>query len=348
MPRISVIMSVKDSERYLEEAVSSILCQTFGDFEFLILDDGSRDGTWDSLARISENDQRVRVFRNTTSTGLADALNSLIERASGEYIARMDGDDISSPTRFESQVKVLESGAADLCGSWICAFGDQKKSIVRFPVEDAKIRIALFFSNPISHPSVMVKRATIGDERYGADGEYPEDYGLWQRLSLRGRMHNLPKPLLWYRRHSSQTATKYSIEQIEGSCRLAVRYLDMVHIPASGEEKVLHGHVRHPAPPRDWEEVVRTEQWLLKLCDRYFSNPSAREVIAEQYYRYCLKAASRGPRAYRLFRRSRLRDMGEFQPWQERAILMLGLLRIRYGSRFYRFLAAHSPRARLS
>jgi len=340
-------MSVRDGERYLDEAVSSILCQTFDDFEFLDLDDGSCDGTWDSLARFSEKDRRIKVFRNKNSTGLADALNSLIERANGEYIARMDGDDISSPTRFESQVEVLQTGTADLCGSWICAFGEQKESIVRFPVEDEKIRTALLFSNPINHPSVMVRRETIGDERYGVGREYPEDYGLWQRLSLRGRMHNLPKALLWYRRHASQTATRYSVSQIEGSCRLAVRYLEMVNITASGEEKSLHGRVRHPVPPRDWGEVVRTERWLLKLCDRYYPSPAAREVIAEQYYRYCLKAASCGPKAYRLFKRSRLRHMGDFQPWQERAILMLGLLRIRYGSRFYRFLAAHSPRARL-
>lgn len=346
MPKISVIMSVKDAEQYIEHAVRGILRQTYRNFEFLITDDGSGDGTWKKLEAFAQTDDRIRLYRNEHSIGLPASLNALIDNAHGEYIARMDGDDMVMEDRFAMQLEVLDSGHADFCGTWHSAFGDQREAVVKFPVENEQIKTHLLFNNAISHPTVMLRSSLLETERYAVTGEYPEDYGLWQRISLRCRMYNIPRVLLRYRRHSGQSVAKRSRDQIEGSAELAVRYLDMRGIPASLEEKQVHARIRHRDPPETWDEVASTEAWLLKLVEHFRGRPLAQRAVAEQWYRYCLKSASKGVRAYRFFCRSPLRKIGDFSPWQKRSILLLGLLKVRYGSAFYSYLAARSPASR--
>lgn len=346
MPRISVLMSVRNAESFVDESVNSIANQSYPDFEFLVADDASTDKTLNRLENLAKSDHRLRIFRNEKQLGVAASLNRLIDEARGEYIARMDGDDIAVSDRFEVQLPVLESGQADLCGGWVSAFGDQKESVVKFPVDDADIRAHLLFWNPINHPTVMMRRMLLGNDRYSEHAEYPRDYGLWQRLALKGRMHNVPRVLLRYRRHLGQTASTHSREQIEGAANLAIRYLDMLGIAASEREKFLHGRIRHRDVPASWQEVAETEAWLLKLAEWFEQNGFPKSVLADQWYKYCLKAASKGPRAYRKFRGSPLRRFGQFSGWQDKAVLFLGLLRVRYGSPFYRYLAVHSPAAR--
>lgn len=347
MSRVSVLMTVRNNEQYVEESVRSILSQSYRDFEFLIVDDASSDRTYEKLCDQAHSDSRIILRRNEINVGVAGSLNRLIGEAKGEYLARMDGDDVAVQDRFECQIRVLDSGQADICGGWVMAFGKQSESIMKFPVEDVAIRTQMLFFNPFSHPTIFMRRELLSTERYDEAMEHVEDYDLWQRLSRKAKMYNLPRVVLRYRRHPNQAWTVRSREQIEGSAKLAVRYLNCVGVAASSRERELHARIRNPEPPANWSEAYDTEQWLIKLAGEAETGDLDPEIIADQWYRYCLKSASKGIRAYFLFRKSSLGKFRRFRPWQKWVVLMLGLMRIRYGSDFYSFLASFSPNARV-
>lgn len=189
-PRVTVLMPVFNGEKYLREAVESILCQTFADFEFLVIDDGSTDHSADIVT--SYNDQRIRLISNGRNLGLIASLNRGIDLARGEYIARMDSDDISLPSRLARQAEYLDSNRccamvaamvtmmnADgtVCGEW----GDDRKTpsygeIVQF----------LPKANCIAHPGVMIRKSVLAAYRYNELQQASEDYDLWLRMCADG------------------------------------------------------------------------------------------------------------------------------------------------------------------
>ena len=126
---ISVIMGVHNGERYLSEAIESILTQSMPDFEFIICNDGSTDNTSEILSNYSKKDSRIKCINLEKNRGLANALNVCIRAASGEVIARMDCDDISFPERFEKQFHVLQKGNADIVGSQVIIINSLGRSI---------------------------------------------------------------------------------------------------------------------------------------------------------------------------------------------------------------------------
>lgn len=336
-------MTVRNNELFIEQSVRSILSQSYRDFEFLIVDDASSDKTYEKLQELACEDRRISLRKNESNVGVAGSLNLMVNEANGEYLARMDGDDIAIQDRFKRQLAVLDSGRCDICGGWVAAFGRQSRAVIKFPISDAEIRTQMMFFNPFCHPTIFMRRKLLNVERYDESMKHVEDYDLWQRLSASARMCNLPCVLLLYRRHDDQAWTRHSREQIDGSAKLAVRYLNYLGIKASDEERNLHARIRNPEPPKNWKEVVATERWLAKLSGEAERKQMALNVIADQWYRYCLKSASKGMRAYFLFYRSPLRRFGDFRLWQKMAILALGILRVRYGSSFYSFLVSHSP-----
>jgi len=207
-PVISVLMPAYNSIQYIESAVASILDQSWKDFELLVCDDGSSDGTYDYLTSIK--DPRVRLYRNTSNKGIVRTLNFLLENARGNYIARMDADDISVRGRFEKQVAFLEANpTVGVVGSWLLVLGTER--VWEYPEEDFDIRIAMLFESPFAHPAVMVRRSVM--QPYGLDFQHAEDYELWTRLSESTRFHNLPEALLEYRVHTSQISSLHRMEQ---------------------------------------------------------------------------------------------------------------------------------------
>jgi len=211
-PLVSVVMSVFDGERFLAEAVESILAQTFVDFEFLIIDDGSRDGTAQMLAAYAGRDSRVRIL-SQENRGLVAALNRGIATAAGRYIARMDADDVSKPWRFEQQVAFLEAHPEMAMVGGAVAFMNAEGKFLREnanPTEDAEIRAALVDDCPFWHPTVLIRKdvleATGGYRGVVLDAE---DNDLWLRIAERYTVANLSSVVLSYRLHANQvTVTK--------------------------------------------------------------------------------------------------------------------------------------------
>ena len=215
-PNISVVMPVRNGQAYLRAALDSILTQSFGDFEFLIVDDGSNDDTPAILAAAAQSDRRIRVLRSTGS-GIVAALNLGLASATGIYVARMDADDVSLPGRFAAQLAVLDAmpglAAIGSAATEIDA-GGKAGGHIGVPLSADDVRAALHHTNPIIHPTVMMRREAV--ERVGLYRNaltHAEDYDLWLRLSRIGDIVNLAEPLLNFRRHGDQISTTKRLDQ---------------------------------------------------------------------------------------------------------------------------------------
>ncbi|WBE26033.1 glycosyltransferase family 2 protein [Denitrificimonas caeni] len=202
-PKLSVIMPVYNSDKYLSQAIESVLNQTFYDFEFIIINDGSIDKSLKIIKKYMAVDERIKLI-DRENRGIVSSLNEAIFISRGEYIARMDGDDICFPERFAEQLRFMECNELDLCGTWVEPFNERRKHNVScFPISHADIVITSIFYCCINHPSAMIKRKVFDSLKY--TDEAAEDYKLWCDIIINGfKVGNCPKVLLRYRLHSGQ------------------------------------------------------------------------------------------------------------------------------------------------
>lgn len=209
-PLISVLMAVHNGMPYLPFAVKSVLGQQYKNIELLIVDDGSNDGTANYLNSIKN--RAVKVFTNSTNLGLASSLNIALKHANGEYIARMDCDDISTPNRFELQAAFLKAHQdIDIIGSWATLIDSRgvKIGMKKMPLGDSQIKKSLDWFSPIIHPTLMAKKKvfeTLGgyDKKY----DFAEDYELLLRAKRIANFSNLPKSLLLWRMQENRRSYK--------------------------------------------------------------------------------------------------------------------------------------------
>jgi glycosyltransferase involved in cell wall biosynthesis len=212
VPKISVIMPVYNCEAYLPAALESILCQTCADFELLAIDDGSRDGSRSILEQYSQRDERLKaIFQE--HAGLVASLNRGLAMAQGEYLARMDGDDVALPNRFSLQLEAMQSDPSlAIIGSAIQLIDERGAPLRldRYPLHDTAIRWQLLFHCPFAHPAVMLRAAVLRrwNLRYDTQASQAEDYRLWSRLLSYARGANHPEPLLQRRLHAAQASER--------------------------------------------------------------------------------------------------------------------------------------------
>ena len=208
-PRVSVLMSVYNGAPYLELAVQSILSQTYDDFEFIIVNDGSTDDTDEILGLFA--DTRIVRICNPNNIGLTRSLNLALRQASGEFIARQDSDDISMPEKLSMQTTFLEShpeyGLVGCATKRIDSVGKYLQTVIP-PASDLEICKKLFQRNPMVHGSVIARKSLI--DAVGGYREHfitSQDYDLWMRLSEISFLSNLPHPLYFRRMHSQSVGT---------------------------------------------------------------------------------------------------------------------------------------------
>ncbi len=204
--KVTVLMPVYNAELFLKSTVESILFQTYKDFEFLIVDDGSIDGSSDILA--SFDDPRIKIIRNKKNLGLIESLNKGLSSAVGEYVARMDADDIANPERLYKQINFLDNNPTiTVVGSYMKVIDKQgvEKEDMGKPIRDSADFIFSLFEGRarLFHPSVMYrKEAIIKCGGYNTRFEAAEDYELWSRLALCGhKAAVIEEPLVKYRIH---------------------------------------------------------------------------------------------------------------------------------------------------
>lgn len=213
MPKISVVMAVYNGEKYLKEAIESILSQTFSDFEFVIINDGSNDNSENIIK--SFNDERIKYFKKEHS-GLIDSLNFGLKNSIGELIVRFDSDDVSLPERLEKQFNFLavnpESVLVGTHAYKINEFGENTGEFIYPPVSWKDIKKYSLKHNPFIHPTVMFRKNIIEKVGVYRKFKHAEDYELWTRVIYKYSCANLPEKLLKYRVHSEQVTKKSNFE----------------------------------------------------------------------------------------------------------------------------------------
>jgi glycosyltransferase involved in cell wall biosynthesis len=220
-PFISVLLPIYNGEKYLREAIDSILAQTYSHFELILIDDGSTDATPAIIAEYAPRDSRIRVQTHSKNSGRIAALNTGLGVARGEYIARMDQDDVSLPERFAKQVAHLEAHPETGILGTAATVMDKSgapQGLMESPLRHELICWALCFYNPMIHPTIMARRdvmQSIGGYRVN----YPmaEDYDLWTHLSQSTRIENLPEPLLLLRKHGENDTVMHKPSHLKDS-----------------------------------------------------------------------------------------------------------------------------------
>lgn len=218
-PKISVLMPVYNGERYLREAIDSILGQTFPDFEFIVVNDGSTDGTVDIVR--SYRDPRIRFVENETNLGLVRSLNNGVDLAEGAYLARMDCDDVSLPERLAVQAAFLDAHPSiGVCGTWARTIDEHGRIIGKVrPLSGAAIHRLFWRPSPILHPTSMIRTKLLKESKYSPDFPHAEDYELWLRLYARTGFRNLDRYLLHYRIHKAGIGSTKRELQLANSYR---------------------------------------------------------------------------------------------------------------------------------
>lgn len=215
--KVTVLMSVYNGEKYLHEAIDSILNQTFKDFEFIIINDCSTDDT----AKILESykDSRIRIVTNEKNIGVAKSLNKGLQLAQGRYIARMDADDISALNRLQKEVDFLHAHEdCAVVGTFTTIIDENSQPLLRYerPIEDADIQKSLWKENCLAHGSVMMRKQALDDIGiYDESIKRAQDYDLWLRLSEKYHLANIPEYLYSVRHHDKSISAQYREEQLK-------------------------------------------------------------------------------------------------------------------------------------
>jgi glycosyltransferase involved in cell wall biosynthesis len=292
-PVISVAMPVYNGEMHLAEALDSILNQTYTNFEFIIIDDGSTDNSLQMLQRYQKRDARIRLIARENKN-LATTLNDVIDLARGKWIARMDQDDIALPHRFERQLEWLERTGADIAGSWVKRFGTADKRVVRLFETDEAIKMELLFRSPFAHPSVMMRAELVRQLYYDKIWEKAEDYDLWERAAEAGwKMTNVPEVLLFYRVHTTQISTKTAALQQQLGQAIRRRYWKFIFHSMQLNQTKLDEVLRVFDPSISNIDMNVVDESFSELLKH--SNGESRDVIFNHMTQLYLKVASSCP-----------------------------------------------------
>ena len=215
---LSVLMCVyREPIEWIDESIQSILNQTFPYFEFLIINDNpDSESLCSFLQKKADMDSRIRIITNPENLGLTKSLNIGLKYCKGEFIARMDADDISMPTRFEKQVRLLkENQNIGIVGSYIKLIGT-KKGYTRMPVSNDDIKAFEYFSSPFDHPATMMRSTVLSKNgiSYDESIRYAQDQRLWYEMSKVCDFANIPEVLFYHRYNNQQISELHNREQL--------------------------------------------------------------------------------------------------------------------------------------
>lgn len=224
-PAVTVLMTVFNAGKYLDPAIASIAGQTFQDWEFLIVDDASTDGSPAVAEGWASRDKRIRVIRNAANKGQTPCLNQGLREARGAWIARQDADDLSLPERFARQLAAAGDAALIGTNGWIIDATNRVIGLLDAPLTQASIQATSPFLNPFMHTAVMARTQVIRDELGGYDESFriAQDYDLWARLIAANASANLPDRLVCYRHLATSLSKSGSNTAFAEARRVAER-----------------------------------------------------------------------------------------------------------------------------
>jgi len=292
-PKVTVVMAVYNGRRYVQEAIQSILDQTFSDLEFLIVDDGSTDGSADIVALY--RDPRMRLIRTSRNCGLATALNTGFAQARGRYLVRMDADDISKPDRVSKQVDFMDRHpAVGISGTWVEVVGIGRHEVLRHPVDAEVIHSRLLFESVLAHPSVIINRSLWDRAQLSYDPAFPcaQDFDLWVRAAQVFPLANQPDILLVHRLHSDQVGKRLAESQLAWADTVRHRQVQKLGLSQEHHEITTHRALSTWDWPCTTQFAEQAEMWLSRLRQanresRQYPEPAFSRVLGERWLAVC-------------------------------------------------------------
>ncbi len=277
MPKLTVLMSVYNDEKYLQESIDSILNQTFTEFEFLIINDGSTDNSFNILKENAEKDPRIKIIINEENIGLIASLNKGLELASCDLIARMDSDDIAIASRLEVQYQfMIENPNISVCGGGFI-YQEEPNRINIYPETHTDIVISSLYDCSLAHPTVIYRKTDIlSIGGYDKEDLYAEDYGLWVNLIITGKfkLHNFPMALIYYRTHPTIDRSKYREIQKNTAERLGQKLLKHFGICINEEDYSL----LLDNNKKTKEQVIHCKTLLEKINQQFNAEEYSKEL----------------------------------------------------------------------
>ncbi|MDO1451018.1 glycosyltransferase [Rhodocytophaga aerolata] len=306
--KVSVVMPVYNGESYIKEAITSILYQTFIDFEFIIINDGSTDAS----VRIIESfkDKRIRLIHNDQNIGLTATLNKGIDLAKGEYIARMDADDVSLEERLAKQVTFLDQNPdIGVCGTWFKIINTNQ--IIERPNSFEDIKLHLLCNNAFGHSTVMMRKSFLKNFGllYNIDYRYAQDYELWVRCYAFFRLANISEVLVLYRLHNNQMTETYGDVVDNEKYTIQLLQLQYLNIVPAVEEEAIHKVLINNYLNADKVVIQGIPSWIKRLKvankkNRIFAEPHFSlmlDTCKQEVYSIYRKKKFRNQKIYNLF-----------------------------------------------
>jgi len=305
-PSVSVNMPVYNVEPYVRESIESVLSQSFEDFELIIVDDGSTDGSLDVVR--SFNDKRIKIIQNEKNMGLVYTRNKLVRESCGEFIAVLDSDDIATVDRLKIQYEFLkENPKYAVVGGWLKTIrsnGAHFGNVWRYITDPDQLPVRLLFGNQIAHSAVMMRRNILDESPYKAEFPVGQDYDLWVRLSQKHKIINLPELFYYYRQHqNSVTKSKKSVQD-DSTYKILKYQLYKFGISPSENELEFHRKIGKTNLVKSYDDLTKIEAWFKKLIEAnrkksVYPTNIFNKVIFELWHDTCLYSRYSGKRAVR-------------------------------------------------
>jgi len=313
MPKVTVLMPVYNAEKFLSEAIDSILKQSFADFEFIIINDGSTDKSRPIIE--SYPDSRIKLYDNENNLGIIATLNKGFKLAQGELIARMDADDISLPDRLKLQVDFFNTHPSiGACGGWVKKFG-QLNFISKYYTEPADIKAAFLFNVSLAHPTAMIRKKILTDHQLAFDQAYlhAEDYDFWVKFMQFSALANIPKVLLRYRLHQVSVTQSHNQLQQKNAAKVKLRQLAALGLRPSEHELWLHNSFKPESGIDIMAYLNQSEVWLNKILaandkTKVYDFAALKKIIADRWLNICYANAASGVTILKKYWRTPLRQ----------------------------------------
>lgn len=293
---ITVLMPVYNGEKYLRQAMDSILNQTYRNFEFLVINDGSTDSSEEII--LSYKDERIRYIKNETNLRLIATLNKGIELAAGKYIARMDADDISEPERLQIQYSFMEQHPeVAICGSWFNIIGHEER-VVKYVRDHNSIMLKMFYQCHFCHPSVILRKEMLEtfDHKFDPTFLHAEDYDFFVRIGEQYKLANIQQVLLHYRHHEMSVSSANVSTQADNSIRVKRYLFEKLGMSAGDAEIELFRKISQHEYLSTAAFVDSVKSLLEKMLSAnedtgFMDKVFLRKALAEMWFHTCYNAA---------------------------------------------------------
>jgi glycosyltransferase involved in cell wall biosynthesis len=307
---VSVLMPVYNAGDFVKGSIESILKQSYSNFELIIINDGSTDTSEEII--LSIKDPRIQYFKNESNLGLIKTLNKGIDLCKGEYIARIDADDISLPERLKKQIEFMEKNReVGVCGSDYIHFGKGKQMVLTAHHEHDWILGWMLFNSSVVHPALMIRTSVIKNENpyFNSDYKHVEDYELWSRLIFKVKFADVPETLLKYRIHASQVSRQYRNEQIENGNKVRRNLLENAGFKFGEREFKVHCLLGNSQIITSLNDLAVLSVWFSKMLEQnkkinLIDQAILEKILAKQWYDAC-GITNLGPKAYFFYLRSK-------------------------------------------